>query len=160
MRGIVLLTLAAGACWAQVSSRVALSNGIQVSLTTRASNGTAVALQTSLEAASGDSFYRVFRDQNDLAVFAYELEVARTADGDNFRITARPATEAFAARDPNADGGKPTPTLSSTMQSPLLSSGQSFEIPIPTDPGLGQSLTDVVQVVKSDRGAAGNSGGT
>lgn len=146
---------AAAVCCGQVSSRVALSNGIQVSVGTRTSNGTAVALKPSLEPASGDSFYRIFRDENDLAVFAYELEAARTPDGENFRFTAKPAEEDFAARHPNADGGKPTPTLSSTLQSPLLRSGEAFSVPIPSNPGLEQTITDVYQVVISAAGTAG-----
>src|SRR5580692_11730358 len=109
---LFLILLTAVFCNAQVTARVSLSNGTQVSIATRSDNGTAIALKTSMAPASGDSFYRIFRDENDLAVFAYELEVARTADGENFRITAKPATEAFATRFTNADGGKPTPTLS------------------------------------------------
>ncbi len=147
-----LLLLAAGAtCYSQVSARVALSNGIQLTIITRSDNGPPK-LKISLEPASGDSFYRIFRDDNNLAVFAYELQVARTADGENFRVTAKPATQAFAARFADADGGKPTPTLSASLESPLLSSGQAFEIPIPTAPELGQTLTDTVQILMAQRG--------
>jgi hypothetical protein len=149
---ITLLLLAAAACFAQVSSRVSLSNGVQLTIATGSDNGTPVALKTSLEPASGNSFYRIFRDENNLAVFAYELEVARTADGQNFRVTAKPATEAFASRFPNADGGKPTPTLSAVLESPVLNSGERFTIPIPTNPGLGQNLTDTFQILMSQRG--------
>jgi hypothetical protein len=149
---LFLMLVFAGSCNAQVSASVSLSNGTQVSIATRSENGTPIALNTSMAPASGDSFYRIFRDENNLAVFAYELEVARTPDGENFRITAKPATEDFAARFPNADGGKPTPTLSAKLESPLLSSGQSFPIPIPSDPGLGQTLTDTVQIIIGQRG--------
>jgi hypothetical protein len=149
---LFLILVAAASAYPQVSSRVALSNGTQVSIATRSANDSPVSLKTSLAPASGDSFYRIFRDENNLAVFAYELEVARTPDGDNFRITAKPATEEFATRFPNADGGKPTPTLSAKLESPLLSSGQSFPIPIPSDPGLGQTLTDTVQIIIGQRG--------
>src|SRR5580658_8736151 len=136
MMRITMLLLAAASCYAQVSyaqvsARVSLSNGVQLTIATRSDNATPVTLATSLEPASGDSFYRIFRDENNLAVFAYELAVARTADGQNFRVTAKPATNAFAARVPNADGGKPTPTLSASAESPLLSSGGRFSIPIP-----------------------------
>ncbi len=132
---------------------MALSNGVQLSITARAAEGTPVALKASLEPASGQSFYRIFRDENNLAVFAYELAVARTPDGEQFRVTAKAATEDFAARFPNADGGKPTPTFSSPLQSPLLSSGDKFVIPISTDPGLHQTLTDTVQIRLNQRGA-------
>ena len=81
MRIALLLLAAAASCYAQVSARVSLSNGVQLTIATRSDNATPVTLKTSLEPASGDSFYRIFRDENNLAVFAYELEVARTADG-------------------------------------------------------------------------------
>ena len=154
MMRLTLLLLAAASCFAQVSARVSLSNGIQLTIATRSEDATPITLKTSLEPASGDSFYRIFRDENNLAVFAYELEVARTADGQNFRITARSATEDFATRFPNADGGKPTPTLSAPQVSPLLSSGEGFTIPIPSNPGLGQNLTDRVQILLGQRGGA------
>jgi len=150
--------VAASYSWAQEASRVSLSNGVQLTIATHTDNGTPMALNASLEPASGDSFYRIFRDQNNLAVFAYELEVARTADGQNFRITAKPATDAFAARVPNADGGKPTPTLSASVESPLLSSGGRFSIPIPSDPGLNQKIEDVAQILLGQRGAGGATG--
>src|ERR1700689_1900201 len=123
---LFLIFLTAVSCYSQVSARVSLSNGTQVSIVTRSDNASPVALKTSLAPASGDSFYRIFRDENNLAVFAYELEVARTPDGEAFRKTAKPATTDLATRFPNADGGKPTPTLSANLESPLLSSGQSF----------------------------------
>jgi hypothetical protein len=150
--GVSLLASIPG--WAQVSSNVALSNGVQLSIVTRAAEGTPVALKASLEPATGESFYRIFRDQNNLAVFAYELAVARTPDGQQFRVTAKAATTDFAARFPNADGGKPTPTLSAPLESPLLSSGNKFDIPISSDPGLHQTLTDTVQIRLNQRGVA------
>jgi len=152
MRFTALLLASAAFCWAQISARVSLSNGVQLTVDTTSDNRTPVTLKTSLEPASGDSFYRIFRDENNLAVFAYELEVTRTADGQNFRIQAQAATEAFAAKYPNADGGKPTPTLSTTLQSPLLSSGEHFTIAIPSNPGLGQNLSDTVQIQLGQRG--------
>ena len=148
-----LLLLTFAACFAQDSSRVSLSNGVQLTITTRSDNASPVALKTSLEPATGNSFYRIYRDENNLAVFAYEMEVARTSDGENFRVTAKAATEAFAVKFPNADGGKPTPTLSAPLVSPLLHSGEQFSIPIPSNPGLGQNLTDTVQLSLGQRGA-------
>lgn len=146
------LAMWAAAGLAQVSATVSLSNGVQLSITTHSDNGAPPAWNASLEPATGNSFYRIFRDENNLAAFAYELEVVRTADGENLRITAKLATDDLAARFPNADGGKPTPTFSAALQSPLLSSGQQFTIPVPTNPGLGQKLTDVVQVRIAQRG--------
>jgi len=145
---------------AQVSSSVALSNGVQLTIDARTGDGQPVTLKASLEPASGNSFYRIFRDENKLAVFAYELAVTRTPDGQQFRATAKPATVDFAVRFPNADGGKPTPTLSSPLESPLLSSGEKFVIPIPTDPGLQQTVTDTVQIRLNQRGAPTSDAGS
>lgn len=153
MRAIAIMLASAALILAQASSNVALSNGVQLNIDTRAAEGTPVTLKASLEPASGDSFYRIFRDQDNLAVYAYELVVTRTPDGQQFRVTAKAATEAFAAKFPNADGGKPTPTLSSPLESPLLSSGNKFVIPISSDPGLHQTLTDTVQIRLGQRGA-------
>ncbi len=89
MRFMLVLLACAACTYAQVSAKVSLSNGVQLTIATSSDNSTPVTLRTSLEPASGDSFYRIFRDENGLAVFAYELEVVRTADGQNFRITAR-----------------------------------------------------------------------
>lgn len=153
---LVILFVLPACCLAQVSADVALSNGVQVSIAAGSDNGTPVKLKTDLEPASGDSFYRIFRDENNLAVFAYELEVTRTSDGDDFRVLAKPATEGFAASFPNADGGKPTPTLSTTLESPVLHPGQNFTIPVSTNPGLGQTLIDTVHVVLHEPGTANN----
>src|SRR3984957_913740 len=62
----ILACLVAGVITApaQVSSDVALSNGVQLTINTRAQEGTPVALKASLEPASGNSFYRIFRDDN------------------------------------------------------------------------------------------------
>ncbi len=141
----IVLSLALG--FAQLSSVVTLSNGIQVRII-----GTASPLATSFEPASGNSFYRIYRDENKLTVFAYEIEVERTPDGSQFHVTAKPAGANFAARHPNADAGKPVPTLSEPLASPLLNSGGRFVIEVPTDPGITEKVTDTVQVVFNARG--------
>ncbi len=155
MRTAIALTivLAAGSL-AQVSSNVSLSNGVQLTITC---NSNPSALKIDLEPASGNSFYRVFRDENNLAIFAYELQVERTSDGDHFRVTAKPAGDDFATRFPNADGGKPTPTLPEPRQSPLLASGDKFTIDIAVLPGIG-NLSDTVQVRLNARGASSEQG--
>ncbi len=148
LRAVLLMVTAH--CCAQVSSTVSLSNGVQLRLT-----GTPSPLKIEMAAASGNSFYRILRDENNLAVFAYELAVDRTPDGEQFRISAKPAGLEFAARFPNADGGKPTPTLSEVLQSPLLSDGGQFSVDIPTDPAInGGHLTDTAQIQVSQRGVS------
>ena len=145
---IALLFIPVTGSFAQLSSGVSLSNGVQLRMAT-----TPTSLKAQLAPASGNSFYHIFRDENGLAVFAYELAVDRTPDGEQFRITAKPAGSEFAVRFPNADGGKPTPTLPEELESPLLASGGRFTVNIPTNPGLGDSITDSIQIQVNQRGA-------
>ena len=153
MRKVIAVTLLLGAgCLAQVSSNVSLSNGVQLSITCNLDRDGS--LKIDLAPASGNSFYRIFRDENSLTVFAYELLVERTPDGDYFLVTAKPAGREFAARFPNADGRKPTPTLGESRQSPLLASGDQFTIELPVIPGIAEKLSDVVQIRLNQRGAS------
>lgn len=145
----MMITLAAES-FAQSSSQVSLSNGVQLTITSNAGSNSKIELAP----ASGNSFYRIFRDENDLAAFVYELMVERMPDGDHFRVTAKPAGDDFARRFPNADAGKPAPTLAEPRESPLLASGDRFEVDVPTNPGLFDRLTDTVQIRLNQRGAA------
>jgi len=149
---ILILLLAPLVVAGQPSSVVSLSNGVQVRIALNLPDDTPSPLAVELEAASGNSFYRVFRDENDLVVFAYELAVERSEDGSQFRVTAKPAENYFAAKFPNADGGKPVPTFSASLASPLLNSGEHFAFDVPSDPGLGLKLTDTVQIEINPRG--------
>jgi hypothetical protein len=73
--------------------------------------------------------------------------VDRSADGKQFQITAKPALDAFAAKFPDADGGKPTPTFSEPHQSAWLSSGERFTVNIPINPGEnGGNLQETIDV--------------
>jgi hypothetical protein len=146
---IALMLLLAVECFAQVSSSVSLSNGVQLTI---ACSSNPDRLKIELAPASGNSFYRILRDENNMAVFVYELLVERTPDGDHFRVTAKPAGDDFAVRFPNADGGKPAPTLGEPRESPLLASGDRFSIEIPVIPGLAENLSDVVQIRLNQRG--------
>ena len=142
------MMLLAVAGFTQVSSNVSLSNGVQLSIVCSANPDP---FKIEMAPASGNSFYRIFRDENNLVVFAYELLVERSSDGEHFRLTARPAGGDFAARYPEADGGKPTPTLSEPRRSPVLASGDRFMVEIPVIPG-APSLSDTVQLRLNQRG--------
>jgi hypothetical protein len=146
----------AGICAAQSSATVSLSNGVQVRVSASLGNPPAGAqsVKIQLGRASGNSFYRIFRDQNDLAVFAYELSVERSEDGEQILITAKPVETEFAARFPNADGGKPVPTLSSEQTLPGLNSGDSGEIGLFELEGQGLKVIDTVQARLNQGGAA------
>ena len=154
MRTLAAITaLHATICLAQTSSAISLSNGVLVRIS---ASGT-TALKTELAPASGNSFYRIFRDENQLAVFAYEIAVARTPDGEGFRVTAKPYGPEFTTRFVNADAGKPVPTLSEPRESPLLASGDRFPVEIPTNPALFSNLVDTIEV-RLVRGAAAVTG--
>jgi len=153
MRATLAIWIAFGtAAFGQFSATVALSNGVRLEIQTQPEPSAASGLKAEIQPASGNSFYRIYRDQNNLAVFAYELAVERTSDGMQFRLTARPAGDEFAARFPNADAGKPTPTLPEPIASSLLNSGEQFAIDIPTDPGLQLNIADAVEVQINPRG--------
>src|SRR5579872_2465220 len=153
MRTTLAIWIAFGtAAFGQFSATVALSNGVRLEIQAQPQPSAASGLKAEIQPASGNSFYRVYRDQNNLAVFAYELAVERTSDGMQFRLTARPAGDEFAARFPNADSGKPTPTLAEPIASSLLNPGERFTIDIPTDPGLQLNIADVVEVQLNPRG--------
>lgn len=105
--------------------------------------------------ASGNSFYRIFWDQNKLAVYAYELRVALDANGQSIQATALPCEDEFAARYPEADAGKPVPTLSSEHSLGALGSGEAASLPLFEIPGMGIKLTDRLRVKLNQQGEAG-----
>jgi hypothetical protein len=144
--GLLAIQLA----WGQAASVVSLSNGVQLRVATR---GTGTSLKADMEPASGNSFYRIFKDENNLDVFAYEIVVNRTGDGERFHLIAQPVGADFAARFPNSDGGKPVPTLPAPLDSEFLTSGRRFDVDIPTNPGAREDLTDSIQVTINRRGA-------
>ena len=93
MRAIAaMILMPALSCIAQVSARVSLSNGVELRIGVkdweRAGGND---LKVELAPASGNSFYRIFRHQSNLAVFAYEVMVSRAAGREEFQITAKPA---------------------------------------------------------------------
>ena len=144
--------------FAQPSSMVSLSNGIQVRVVTRTDKAPPDPLKVEIKAATGNSVYRIFKDETGLAVYAYELVVDRLDDGLHFQVTAKPAGDEFMAKFPNADGGKPTPTLPRPYQSVPLNPGGQYTIEIPTNPGYFEHRTDVVQVQPGADGDRGKNG--
>ncbi|HUJ49581.1 MAG TPA: hypothetical protein VLW25_05260 [Bryobacteraceae bacterium] len=159
MRSTLAIWIAFGtAAFGQFSSTVGLSNGVRLEILTQPEPSAASGLKAEMEPASGNSVYRIYRDENNLVVFVYELAVEQTSDGKQFRVTARAAGDEFAARFPNADAGKPAPTLSAPIGSPLLNSGERFSIDIPTDPGLQLAIADVVRIQLNQRGTGPETG--
>ncbi len=145
-----------GICCAQLSSTVTLSNGVEVRVVANLGQPTGEEkLTVEMARASGDSFYRIFWDQNNLAVFAYELAISRSADGNVFHFVAKPAETEFAAKFPNADGGKPVPTLSSDHEFRPLRSGGGDEIGLFEIPGMGLAVSDSIQVTLNEQNSTG-----
>jgi hypothetical protein len=148
----VLCRLAA----AQAVSTVAISNGVQLKIAAQFGQPTGQqTLTVEMSRASGDSFYRVFRDQNGLAVFAYELAVSLSSAGDAVALTAQPVETAFAERFPDADGGKPVPTLSSVEAMEPIGSGSRAEIGLFELQGMGLRVVDTAEVVLGPSPEAG-----
>jgi hypothetical protein len=135
-------------CRAQVSSIVSLSSGVQLEIKADFGQPTGEqSLTVEMARASGDSFYRIFYDQNKLAVFAYELAVERAAaDPNALHLTAKPAETEFAARYPNADAGKPVPSLSSDHEFGPLTSGKDAELGLFEIPGMGMKVSETIKV--------------
>ena len=138
--------------FAQPSSVISLSNGVRFRITAHREGQTPDALKVDMKPAGGNSVYRIFRDDTGLAVYAYEAVVDRLPDGEHFQIVAKPAGSEFAAKFPNADGGKPTPTLPAPLESPPLGPGGQFTVEIPTNPGFFEHRADVIEVQPSTRG--------
>jgi hypothetical protein len=134
-------------CYGQVASTVSLNNGVQLEVAAKFGAPTGEEkLDVEMARASGNSFYRIFRDQNKLAVFAYELLVNLTPDGAAVRATAKPVETEFAARFPGADAGKPVPSLSSDQAMGPLGTGQTAELGLFEIPGMGLKVTDTIRV--------------
>ena len=138
---------------AQISATVSLSNGVQMQIKTKLGQPTGQTVNIEMVRATGDSFYRIFRDQNNLATFAYELVIHLDSSGNRLRAVAKPAETEFAARFPNADGGKPTPTLSSDLELGAIASGQSADIPLFELQGMGIRVIDTIRLKMDDNPA-------
>jgi hypothetical protein len=157
-RSFAFLAASVTLCRAQVSSEVSLSSGIRLEIQTNFGDPTGEQnLRVEMARASGDSFYRIFYDQNKLAVFAYELAVERAASDPNaLHLTAKPAETEFAARYPNADAGKPVPSLSSDQEFGPLISGKSADLGLFEIPGMGLKVSETIRVTTNQ--TAGTAG--
>jgi hypothetical protein len=92
-----LLALQLSTCLAQTSSTISLSNGIRLKITANTGTNASDNLKVEMKPATGNSVYRILRDDTGLAVWAYEPVVDRLPDGDHFQIIAKPAGNEFAA---------------------------------------------------------------
>jgi len=101
--------------------------------------------------ATGNSFYRIFRDQNQLAVYAYQLFFDLSGNGSAVRVTAKQYDEGFMAQFPYADAGKPTPTLSEERSLGPLSSGQTADLDLFEIPGMGLHVGETIAMQLDNR---------
>ncbi len=156
MKLALALGLLGVAASAQEATNVSLSNGVQIDVSADMGHPTGQQrLTVEMARASGDSFYRIFRDQNNLMVFAYELEVDLASSGKSLTATAKPAENEFAARYPNGDGGKPVPSLSSDHVLGPLNGGEAAKLGLFEIPGMGLQVSDTVRV-KMEEGGSGS----
>lgn len=141
---------------AQDSSTVSLDNGVQLQVAANFGNPTGQeTLTVQMARATGNSFYRIFRDQNQLAVYAYQLFFDLASDGSAVSATAKAYDGQFIQQFPYADAGKPTPTLS--MERPLgaVASGQSATLDLFEIPGVGLHLTETISMQLDSRRTPG-----
>lgn len=143
-----------GLAWSQA---IALSNGVHLRIDTSFGEQTTQQIRAALEPAGGNSFYRIFRDQNGLAVYAYVLVVDRLSS-DEFRLSLRPAGEEFAAKFPQADGGKPTPTLPIARVLGLVHSGDNVTVEAFEMPGTGTKIVDTIRFMIDEAGTSAGGG--
>jgi hypothetical protein len=152
---LAIAVAAAGIAAAQTSSTLAVSNGLELRISATLGDPTGQqSIKVEFSRASGNSFYRIFRDQNNLAVFAYELVVNRNDEGTEFALAAKPVETEFAARFPQADGGKPVPTLSTDQNFTALRSGSRAQVGLFELTGLGLKVIDTIEVRVAQGGAA------
>ena len=146
-----LFFAAAALSIAQVSpASIALSNGVRLRISTSFGDPTGEqTIKPELMPASGDSFYRMFRDQDNLAVYAYRLQVDRPS-GDDFHLIVRPTGEHFALEHPEADGGKPIPTVSEAHELVQSRPGEPVRFTVFRTPGEGVDVVDTITLVTSD----------
>ena len=132
---------------AQDSSTLSLDNGVQIHVAANFGHPTGEEnLTVQIARAGGNSFYRVFRDHNNLAVYAYQLFFDLAGNGEAVRATARRYDDQFESRFPYADGGKPTPTLSTDQELGPLTSGKSADLDLFEIPGMGLHVIDTIGV--------------
>ncbi len=156
MKDAVLIVFGGLAAFGQTSTTITVSNGVQIEWTADLGHPTGQEqLTVEIVRASGNSFYRIFHDQNHLAVYAYELEVDLSPSGETLSATAKPVEDEFAARYPDADGGKPVPTLSSDHALGPLESGQSATLALFEIPGMGLEVSDAIRVKMNQNAESG-----
>ncbi|HUA86521.1 MAG TPA: hypothetical protein VMB85_21835, partial [Bryobacteraceae bacterium] len=154
LAALALLTVAAG--YAQDSSLISLDNGVQLKIAAAFGNPTGQeTLTVQMARATGNSVYRIFRDQNQLAVYAYQLSFDLALNGTAVSVTASPYDEQFVTQFPLADGGKPTPTLSEDRPLGAIGSGQASSLDLFNIPGMGLSVSETISVEIDSRRVAG-----
>lgn len=159
MRFLAAMLFPLAACLAQAPLSLTLSNGVHLSIETSLGNPTGQqVIHAEMTAASGDSFYRVFRDQNGLTVYAYVLEVDRPTD-QTLRMAVKPAGDDFARRFGNPDGGKPTPTVAETRVLSLVESTARVPFEVFQMPGTAEKVIDTIELKIEPAVPSGNATG-
>ncbi|HEX5431929.1 MAG TPA: hypothetical protein VFW83_08190 [Bryobacteraceae bacterium] len=143
-------------CFGQASTSISLSNGVELQVAASFGHPTGQAtLKAAMTPASGNSFYRIFRDQNGLAVFAYEFTVSVGEGGQSLGIAIQPAGTDFAQKFPNADAGKPVPTFPKARHL-SISFGNSAALSVFQMEGLGLDVVDTFTAKESGNPSALN----
>lgn len=142
--------------WAQDASTITLDNGVEIHVDANFGQPTGQEnLTVQMVRGEPDHFYRIFRDQNQLAVYAYELSFDLSGNGAAVGATAQPYGEHFIQQFPLADGGKPTPTLAEPRPIGPLGGGQAATLDLFEIPGVGLHVTETISVQMDARRVPG-----
>jgi len=153
IRTYLLLTTCAAVGLGQTSPVMSLSNGTRLSIAASFPDlqQNVKPFKPELAPASGNSFYRIFRDENQLAIFAYEIAVDRMPDNTRFNVLLKPAGEEFARKFPNADAGKPVPTIPADRTLPPVRAGERASVELFDLPPIGRVI-DRIEIGASASG--------
>ena len=156
MRTAAVLFVLSLAVRAQDSSTISLDNGVQIRIEANFGNPTGQqTLGVQMVRATGNSFYRIFRDQTRLAVYAYQLFFDLSGNGAAVTATARAYDGQFIEQFPLADGGKPTPSLALEMPLGSIESGKAATLDLFAIPGVGVHVTETISVEVDSEHSAG-----
>lgn len=132
---------------AQDSATISLDNGVRLKIEAAFGHPTGQqTLTVQMVRAGGNSVYRIFRDQTQLAVYAYQLFFDLAGNGSAVSVTAQPYGAPFIDAFPYADGGKPTPTLFEERPLGTIGANQAATLDLFHIPGMGLDVSETVSV--------------
>lgn len=148
MTRIIWGLLAAGVALAQPNTDLKFFfNGAGVAMHTESSNKTSP-LSTSGSVIVGDGpAHRVVLDKENRALFAYDIELRKLADG-GVLVRIDPVNQESVRKEKWYPRAGAVPTISAARQFPPLRVGDEIQVDIMQRPATGEKLWDVLRVVE------------